>query len=383
MPTTRDYYEVLGVARDETPEEIKRAYRRLAMKYHPDRNPGDSVAEAKFRECAEAYEVLGNAEKRSIYDRYGASGLRGTPGHDFRSMHAEDIFSMFEDIFGGGIGGRARARQRGGVPRGYDLETEVEITLEEVLAGTTRDVEFRRKDVCGLCRGSGAKAGSEPAACTTCGGQGQVAQTGLGGMFRMVTACPHCHGRGKVIVDKCSDCRGQGRTSIRRKLEVKIPAGIQSGQAIRVQGEGEPPAAEISPSGQGIRGDLHVVVRVRPHDRFERDGDHLLLAVPVSFAQVALGANVEITTLDGKATLTIPAGTQHGAMFRIEGKGLPKLRSGERADLVVIVQLVVPRHLNDEQRKLLHAYAETEDLHLDADGKSSFWGRIKDTLTGG
>jgi len=386
VPTTRDYYEVLGVTRDAAIEDIKRSYRRLAMKYHPDRNPGDAEAETQFKECAEAYEVLSDREKRAAYDRFGHAGLRSTPGHDFRSMNVEDIFSMFDDIFGGAFGGgpaRGRGRQRGGVPRGYDLETEVELTLDEVLTGAERDVEFKRMDLCQRCRGTGAKEGSKPVPCSTCGGNGQVAQTGLGGMFRMVTTCPHCRGRGTVIVDKCPDCRGAGRVSVKRRLSVKIPAGVQSGQAVRVAGEGEPPPAEISPGGQGIRGDLHVVVRVRRHKRFERDGDHLLLAVPVAFSQLALGAMVEIPTLDGTTSLKIPAGSQHGAMFRIDDQGLPNLRSGERGDLVVIVQLVVPKRLNDEQRRLLEQYAEMEELDVSNGEKPSFWNKIRDAMTGG
>jgi len=304
-------------------------------------------------------------------------------------MNVEDIFSMFDDIFGGGpggpggAGGRRRARQRGGVPRGYDLETGVEITLEEVLTGTTRDVEFKRQDVCGRCTGSGAREGSEATTCTTCGGQGQVAQTGLGGMFRMVTTCPHCGGRGKVVIDKCPDCRGRGRTPMKRELTVKIPAGIQNGQAVRVAGEGEPPPPEIDAAGQGIRGDLHVVVGVQSHDVFEREADELLVAVPVAFSQLALGATIEVPGLDDPATLTVPPGTQHGAMFRLDGRGLPNLRSGERGDLIVIVQLIVPRKLNDDQKRLLAQYAETEDLDIGSGDKASLWHKIKDRMTGG
>lgn len=384
MPTTRDYYEVLGVERDASAEEIRRAYRRLAMKYHPDHNPDDTRAEDNFKEAAEAYEVLSDPTRRSQYDKYGHAGLRGTPGHDFRSMNAEDIFSMFQEIFGGGfgVGGGRRAGRRGGVPRGYDLETEVELTLEEVLTGTGRDVEFRRLDVCQTCHGNGAKPGTEPVSCATCGGQGQVAQAGLGGMFRMVTTCPHCHGRGRVVVDKCPDCRGAGRVSLKRTISVKIPPGVSDGQAIRVQGEGEPPPQEISPDGRGVRGDLHVVVRVRPHDRFERDADNLLVAVPIGFSQAALGAQIEIQTLDGTSELTIEPGTQHGALFRIEGAGLPNLRTGQRGDLVAIIQLIVPRKLSDEQKKLLAQYAQTEDLEV-APSSPSLWEKIKGAVTGG
>ncbi len=379
MPTTRDYYEILNLPNTASVEEIKRAYRRLAMKNHPDRNPGDPGAETRFKESAEAYEVLSDPERRAIYDKYGRAGLRSTPGHDFGSMHAEDIFSMFEDIFGGGFGGRRR--QRGGVPRGYDLETEVEVTLEEVLAGTSRDVAFKRLDICQTCSGQGAKPGTTRSACAGCGGSGQVAQTGFGGMFRMVTTCRQCGGHGTVIAQKCPDCRGRGRVSIRRKLDVKIPAGINDRQAVRVTGEGEPPPPELSPAGQGIKGDLHVLVRVRGHDRFERDGDHLLTAVPVTFTQAALGAESEIPTLDGSTTLHVPAGTQHGALFRIQDKGLPGLRSGKRGDLVAIAQLIVPRKLTDAQKKLLGDYALTENTDVSA-SNPSLWAKIKDAVGG-
>jgi molecular chaperone DnaJ len=384
MPITRDYYEVLSVERTASGEDIKRSYRRLAMKYHPDRNPGDADAESKFKEAAEAYEVLSDAERRSTYDRFGHAGLRGTPGHDFRSMNPNDIFSMFEEIFGGSFGGAGRGRGRagGGVPRGYDLETEVEITLEEVLSGAERDVEFKRLDVCKMCEGSGAKAGSKPAKCSTCGGAGQVIQTGLGGMFRMQTTCPHCRGRGTVILDKCADCRGVGRVSVKRKLSVKLPAGIHDGQAVRVQGEGEPPPPEASPAGQGIRGDLHVVVRVRDHERFERDGDDLLVALPVNFTQLALGANIESPSLDGARSIAVPPGTQHGAVFRVNGAGLPNLRSGRRGDLVAIVQLVVPRKLTEAQKTLLADYARTEDVEV-GNVQESAWDKIKRKVKGG
>jgi molecular chaperone DnaJ len=381
MPTTRDYYEILAVPRQASPEDIKRAYRRMAMKYHPDRNPGDVEAEARFKECAEAYEVLADAERRATYDRYGHAGLRSTPGHDFRSMNVEDIFSMFEDIFAGfgPFGGRGRRRE--GVPRGYDLETEVQVTLEEVLSGAERDVEFKRLEVCGTCGGLGAKPGTRPERCETCMGLGQVEQSGLGGMFRMRMACPHCRGRGTVVRERCPDCRGHGRVTVKRKLSVKVPPGIEHGQAVRVAREGEPPPADLNPAGEGIRGDLHVVVRVADHDRFERDGDHLVAAVPIAFTQAALGAELEIPTLEGTAHLSIPPGTQHGTVFRIPAAGLPNLRNDRKGDLVVIAQLLVPKKLTDEQMKLLKEYAHTERLEVGTE-KPSLWNKIRDAVIG-
>lgn len=379
MPAARDYYEVLGVEKSADAEEIKRAYRRLAMKYHPDRNPGDAEAEAKFKEAAEAYEVLADAQKRGIYDQYGREGLKGAAGgpatHDFNRMNIEDIFSMFGDIFGGG--GSQRGRR--GPARGYDLETEVTITLDDVLKGCERDVEFTRLDICEKCTGSGAKPGSKPVQCPTCGGQGRVQQSGLGGMFRMVTNCPACGGRGQVIRDFCDACRGKGRVSRKRSLAVKIPAGIREGQAVRVQGEGEPPPPDVSPRGEGVRGDLHVAVRIAPHDMFHRDGDDLLLEMPISFTQAALGADLELPTLDGPAKLTVPKATQYGATFKVPGKGLPNLRSGRRGDMIVGVKIETPRKLTAKQEKLLREFAATEDkaVHPESTG---FWKQVKDAL---
>lgn len=380
MPTTRDYYEVLSVERTADADEIKRAYRRLAMKYHPDRNPGDAEAEAAFKECAEAYEVLSDNQKRQIYDQYGHEGLRGrgAAAHDFTRMNTEDIFSMFNDIFGGG-GGRGRGGRR--VARGYDLETEVTIDMMDVLNGTTKDVEFTRLDVCDTCSGSGAKPGSTPETCATCGGQGKVQQAGLGGMFRMVTACPNCRGRGKIIKDKCETCRGKGRVSKSRSLSVKIPAGIQEGQVVRVQGEGEPPSPDISPEGQGVRGDLHVVVRVKEHELYEREGDHLLFEMPIGFSQAALGAEIEVPTLEGKHTLKIPSGTQHGAIFRIRGEGTPNLRSGSRGDLIVVTKIEIPKKLSKQQEKILREFAETEDKSVLPESHG-FLDKIRDMLGG-
>jgi len=385
MPTTRDYYEVLSVERTADVEEIKRAYRRLAMKYHPDRNPDDAEAEIKFKECAEAYEVLSDDSKRKIYDQYGHEGLRGrgAAGHDFNRMNVEDIFSMFNDIFagGGGFSGGGGRAQRRGPARGYDLETEVTLDLKDVLNGCTREVEFTRMDVCETCTGSGAKPGTEPETCSSCGGQGKVQQAGLGGMFRMVTACPTCRGTGKIIKDKCGTCHGRGRVGKKRKLNVKIPAGIHDGQAVRVQGEGEPPAQEQSASGAGVRGDLHVVVRVKHNEFFERDGDHLLMELPISFTQAALGAEVDVPTLEGKQKLTIKKGTQYGEILRIQDAGLPNLRSGRKGDLVVVVKIETPKKLTSKQEDLLREFAGTEDKHVNPESHG-FLKKITDLFGG-
>ncbi|MEC9372895.1 MAG: molecular chaperone DnaJ [Planctomycetota bacterium] len=387
MPTTRDYYEILGVERNADGDEIKRAYRRLAMKHHPDRNPGDSAAETAFKECAEAYEVLSDSDKRARYDRFGHEGLRGAGGpatHDFSRMNVDDIFSMFNEIFGGRQGGFGGARGRAAGPqvaRGYDLETEVAIDLEDVLTGCERDVEFTRLDVCDVCTGSGAKKGSKPERCPTCQGQGRVMQAGLGGMFRIATNCPRCGGRGTVIADPCDKCRGKGRVPTKRNLTVKIPAGIHEGQAVRLRSEGEPPRPDMSPDGAGIRGDLHVVVRIRDHQIFEREGDHLLFEMPIGFSQAALGAEVEVPTLDGKTMLTIPRGTQHGDLAKISGEGLPSLRSGRRGDLVVVLKIEIPRKLTDRQKKILREFAETED-HSVLPESHGFLNRVRDFLGG-
>ena len=385
MPTTRDYYEILSVERTADADEVKRAYRRLALKYHPDRNPDDADAEAKFKEAAEAYEVLSDDAKRKLYDQFGHDGLRrggGPATHDFSRMDATDIFSMFEEIFGGGRGGFGG--QRAGRPRaarGYDLETEVTLDLVDVAKGAEREVEFTRLDVCDKCTGTGAKPGTKPETCPTCAGQGKVAQQGLGGMFRMVTACPRCRGRGTVVSDPCDTCRGKGRVPKKRKLSVKIPAGVHEGQAVRIQGEGEPPPPETSPNGQGVRGDLHVVVRVKDHTLFQRDGDHLVVELPVSFSQAALGAEIDVPTIDGRQTLRIHPGAQHGDIYKLDGQGLPNLRTGRHGDLVTIVRIEIPKKLSSKQQDLLRQFAETED-HSVLPESQSFWKKMKDLFGG-
>jgi molecular chaperone DnaJ len=353
----RDYYEVLGVDRNASADDIKRAYRRLAIKYHPDKNPGDKSAEAKFKECAEAYEVLSDPDKRRQYDQFGHEGLRGAGVHDYSHMHVDDIFSMFgfEDLFGDLFGTRTRrgAGRRGGAVRGYDLETAVELSLEEIAKGTEKTIEFTRQDDCPECHGTGAAAGKKPVTCPTCGGTGQVVQGG--GFFQMISTCGRCKGSGQVITDPCRNCRGTGRVGHKRELTIKIPAGVHEGQGIRAPGEGEPGR------GGGPRGDLYCYVRVKPHPFLQRDGSDLVAAVPISFTQAALGATIEVPSLNGAKQLKVPPGTQHGDLFRIRGQGLPDLRTGRTGDQIIQVLVEMPRRLNTKQEQLLREFAATEN----------------------
>ncbi len=353
--TKRDYYEVLSVTKSASPEEIRKAYRRSAHKHHPDRNPNDPGAEKRFKEAAEAFEVLSDPQKRQRYDQFGHAGLSGAGLHDFSNMGADDIFSVFEDLFGGLGGGGGRRRRQS---RGVDLQTEVELQLAEVATGAERTIEFQRRDFCDTCGGNGAAPGSERVTCPTCGGYGQVEQvSGLGGFFtsRVVTVCPDCQGRGNRVKTPCTACRGSGRTPKKRLVTVQIPAGIHEGQVVRVRGEGEP-----SQDG-GHRGDLHCYVRVAPHPLLQRHDENLLCQMPISFTQAALGAKIEVPTLTGRAEVTVPAGTQHGQMFRLKNQGLPDLRTGRRGDEVVQVMVEIPRKLNARQQQLLREFAETED----------------------
>jgi molecular chaperone DnaJ len=366
----RDYYEVLGVERNAAPEQIKKSYRRLAHKYHPDRN-AEPEAETKFKEAAEAFEVLSNPEKRARYDRYGHAGLGGAGVHDYSHMNVEDIFSMFTDIFDVGFGG---GRQRG---RGADLQTEIEASLEEVLTGAERSIDFSREDLCDKCEGSGAAPGSRRETCSTCGGYGQVERSGgLGGLFgRVITHCPTCRGRGSTITAPCAHCRGSGRAAKRRTVVVRVPPGIRDGQAVRVRGEGEP-----SEDGR-TRGDLHCYVHIAPHPFFERHGNDLVCRMPVSFTQAALGAVVEVPTLTGKAEVKIPPGTQHGQLIRLAGQGLPDIRGRGRGDELVQVLIEVPRKVNKKQESLLREYAATEDKSVLPESKG-FLEKLMEYLSG-
>ncbi len=366
--TKRDYYEVLGVSRTASADEIKRAYRRLAMKYHPDRADGDKAeAEMRFKECAEAYEVLSDEQKRARYDQYGHQGVAGQ--HDFSHMDVGDIFSMFDEIFGGGFGRRAGGGRRGPA-RGFDLETQVELTLSEIAKGTEKTIEFERQDTCDTCHGSGARPGTSPSVCVQCGGSGRVAQAGFGGMFRMVTTCPNCRGRGSIVRDHCPDCGGSGRQLKKRVVTVKIPPGVHEGQAVRIAGEGEPGENGAPP------GDLHCYIAVKSHPFFTRHNNDLVCQMPISFTQAALGAKVKVPTLDGFEDLEIPPGTQHGDVFKIKGKGLPDLRSHRTGDELVQILIEVPRKLTERQRKLLEEFAAIEDAAV-MPQKKSFLDKLK------
>lgn len=359
--TKRDYYEILGVERTASGDDIKRAYRRMAMKYHPDRNGGEGKAEAevRFKECAEAYEVLSDEGKRKRYDQYGHQGVSGQ--HDFSHMDVGDIFSMFDDIFGGFGGGGGRQGGGGGrrgPQRGYDLETQVELTLAEVASGTEKTIEFERQDACDACKGSGAKPGSSPVVCVQCGGSGRIAQQGFGGMFRMVTPCPNCRGRGSVIRDFCGNCGGSGRQLRKRTVTVKIPAGVHEGQAVRIVGEGEAGEAG-APSG-----DLHVYISVKPHPFFSRHNNDLVCQMPISFTQAALGGKIEVPTLKGSDVLDVPAGTQHGEVFKLKGKGLPDIRSYRNGDELVQILVEVPKRLTERQKQLLREFAQIEEAEV-------------------
>ncbi|MFQ5490396.1 MAG: molecular chaperone DnaJ [Phycisphaerae bacterium] len=369
----RDYYDVLEVPRGAAPEQIKKAYRRKALKYHPDRNQGDADAETRFKEAAEAYEVLSDPTKRQRYDQFGHAGVNGAGLHDFSHMGVEDIFSTFADIFGGmGFGRSGRARQRGA-----DLQAQVEIELADVATGVDRTLEFKRNQTCDQCSGSGAAPGSDRRSCPTCAGYGQVEQAGgLGALFgRVITTCPSCRGKGSVVANPCGRCRGTGRYPQNRTVTIQIPPGIHDGQAVRVRGEGE------SGENGNPPGDLHCYVRVKPHPFLERHDDHLVCRLPISFTEAALGAKVEVPTLDGRAQVTIPRGTQTGQVLRLAGQGLPDLRTGRPGDELIEVSVEIPRKLSKQQEALLREFAKTEDRHVMPESKR-FFDKLKDYLSG-
>ena len=343
----RDYYEVLGVDSNASAPEIKKAFRRIAMKFHPDRNPDDKNADEKFKEAQEAYEVLSDTDKKSTYDRFGHAGLDQNGGGQQGGAGFSDVFGdVFGDIFGGGGGGGGRGRS--GPARGSDLRYDLQLDLEHAVKGKTVQIEVPTMTHCDPCGGSGARKGTAPVNCDTCGGVGQVRMSQ--GFFSVQQACPTCRGRGKMISDPCGVCHGQGVKEERKTLSVKIPAGVDTGDRIRLSGKGE-----AGPQG-GPTGDLYVQMHVREHDIFVRDGSNLHCEVPISFAQAALGGDLEVPTLSGKVKLKIPAETQSSKLFRLRGKGVAPVRGGAQGDLLCRVVVETPVNLSAEQRALLESF---------------------------
>jgi molecular chaperone DnaJ len=373
MSTKRDCYEVLGVERDAYVEVIKKAYRGLAMKYHPDRNVGDEEASIRFKEAAEAYAILSDGEKKQVYDRYGHAGLNGMGGMPDFGGGAESIFEAFGDFFGDILGGGGGRRQRGGPRAGADLGMHLQIDLIEAYRGVRRKVTLERNELCGECSGTGAKKGSKPATCRTCNGHGVVIVAQ--GFFRVQQTCRACGGRGQIIADPCNGCRGRGRIPQQRTVEVDIPPGVSTGNRLQVQGEGE--AGEPG----APRGMLVLELQVRDHPLFRREGDHLICQVPITFSQAALGATVDVPTLDGPIAQAIQPGIQSGDVIHLHGKGMPNVRSGRRGELAVQVLVETPRALTPRQEELLRELAELDHKNVSANRKG-FFDSIKKLFTG-
>jgi molecular chaperone DnaJ len=365
----RDYYEVLGVDRAADEQAIKTAYRKLAHKLHPDKNPRDKKAEDAFKEASEAYEVLSDPEKRARYDRYGHANGQGFPDFGFGGG-AASINDIFGDIFGEMFGGGAR--QRRARSRGQDLRYHLEISFEEAAFGTTARINIPRAKPCASCRGSGAKAGTSPRACPTCGGTGEIRLTQ--GFFSIARTCHHCRGAGRVIVDRCPDCGGAGARREEAVVEVKVPPGVDTGTRLKLGGEGE-----AAPAQGGVPGDLYVVVQVREHSVFRREDTEVLCEMPLSLTQAALGTVLDVPTLDGPAKLKIPAGTQTGKVFRLKGKGIPSLQGAGRGDQHVRVFVETPTHLSKEQRDLLERFAEISGEETNPQART-FWEKVGDLL---
>jgi molecular chaperone DnaJ len=368
----RDFYEVLSVSRTASVDEIKSAYRKAALKWHPDRNPQNKQeAEAKFREATEAYSVLSDPQKRQVYDTYGHAGLSGASGSDFNSTIFQDFhdifgdFFGFEDLFSGGRRGRSR------VQRGADLRYDMSLAFEEAAAGVTTKIKLARQEYCEVCNGTGAKAGTGVAACQTCGGRGQLAYQQ--GFFTITRTCPACQGAGQIIRERCPDCHGQGRLERERTIELRVPPGVDTGTRLRVAGEGEP-----GPNG-GPAGDLYVVLEVKEHPFFERRGADLYCTIPVSVVQAALGTELQVPGLNGEERLKIPEGTQSGAVFRIKGKGMPDPRGGGKGDLYYHVRVMTPVKLTREQRKLVEQLGTTLKVeNKPAERNSTLFDKVKD-----
>jgi molecular chaperone DnaJ len=366
----RDLYETLGVAKTADEKELKSAFRKLAMKYHPDKNPGDAEAEKTFKEINQAYETLKDPQKRAAYDRYGHAAFEnGGMGGGGAGMGAGGFSDIFEDIFGEMMGGRQR-RSSGGRERGADLRYNMEISLEEAVAGKTAQIRVPTSITCDVCTGSGAKPGTSPKTCATCQGSGRV--RAAQGFFSVERTCPTCHGRGQTITDPCTKCHGQGRMTEERSLSVNIPAGIEDGTRIRLSGEGE------AGLRGGPAGDLYIFLSVKPHAFYQRDGADLYCAVPISMTTAALGGKFDVGTLDNtKSRVSVPEGTQAGKQFRLKGKGMPVLRSTQVGDLYIQIQIETPQKLTKRQRELLKEFEEISSKENNPES-SGFFSRMKD-----
>lgn len=366
----RDYYEILGVERDISEKDLKKAYRRVAMKFHPDRNPDDKEAEEKFKEASEAYEILSDSQKRAAYDQYGHAGVdqqAGGGGFGGGNGNFSDIFGdVFGDIFGGGGGG---GRGRGGPARGSDLRYTLELDLEDAVKGTSVKIRVPTLVGCDTCDGSGAKAGTKPVSCTTCGGVGQVRMQQ--GFFSVQQTCPNCRGKGSIISDPCGDCHGQGRTEETKTLSVKVPSGVDTGDRIRLSGEGE------AGTDGGPSGDLYVQVSVKEHEIFERDGKNLYCDVPIGFVDAALGGEIDVPTLDGRVKLKVPTETQTGKMFRLRGKGVTPVRGGGAGDLMCRVTVETPVNLSNKQKEILKEFKASMKGDKNSPKQSSWFEGMK------
>ncbi len=368
----RDYYEVLGVQREANAQEIKSAYRKLALKHHPDKNPGDKQAEENFKEAAEAYSVLSDPNKRGQYDRFGHAGVNvgsgGFGGFD------PDIFADFSDILGdffgfGDVFGGSRRRRPNQAQRGSDLRYDLRISFEEAVFGVKTKIKIPRQETCAVCGGTGAKPGQGRVTCNTCGGQGQIRYQQ--GFFTISRTCPHCQGTGQIIKHRCTECKGSGRVAKEKILELKIPAGVDDGSRLRVAGEGE------SGTNGGPAGDLYVVIEVEEHPFFKRQGNDIYCELPVSFPQAALGAEISIPTLEGKERLKIPEGTQTGTVFRLKGRGVVSLSGRGQGDQLVAITVVTPTKLNKQQRELLQQFSDASDGYTEEESGGLF-GKVKD-----
>ncbi|HEX8035772.1 MAG TPA: molecular chaperone DnaJ [Ktedonobacterales bacterium] len=378
MATKRDYYEILGVARTANEDEIKKSFRRLARQYHPDVNR-EKGAEDRFKEINEAYEVLGDAQKRQAYDRFGHAGVNGAAAgagaNPFEGFGFGGFSDIFEQIFANAAAGGAGTARRGGVQRGADLRYELTITFEEAVRGCQKEIEIPRWETCPTCHGNGAQPGTNTARCTACQGTGEIrrVQQSIFGQFVNVMVCDRCRGEGRVITTPCDRCQGQGRIRNVRRVTVNIPAGVDDGINVRVTGEGEVP-----PRG-GTPGNLFVALTVKPHEYFKRQGTDILYDLPISYADAALGSEVEVPTLDGKEAIKIPAGTQSGRTFRLKGKGVPVVHSSARGDEMITVKVVTPQSLTARQKELLREFAEIERQQNER-GAHNLFDKLKDAM---